>query len=118
MCNFKSVNVTCACKLERADTAASIARVECPGSEMARARDHQPKSGDRYICWSFSTWAGCKKTNCDRVHQPMGKWGLLDYSLQLLCLSRGGHKQHHPSKLTAADIKAQMHSIREAQLLQ
>eukprot|EP00972_Heterocapsa_arctica_P018246 2694852-Heterocapsa_arctica.AAC.1 len=43
----------------------------------------------------------------------MGKWDLLDYSLQLYCLSRGGLKRHHAKKLIGGEIKSQMAALRQ-----
>eukprot|EP00972_Heterocapsa_arctica_P079120 11663266-Heterocapsa_arctica.AAC.1 len=43
----------------------------------------------------------------------MGKWDLLDYSLQLFCLTRGGLKSHHPKKLLVGEIKNQMAALRQ-----
>ncbi|CAE7435441.1 unnamed protein product [Symbiodinium sp. CCMP2592] len=62
--------------------------------EAARSLDHRPKDQQgQYLCWDFLTHRGCNKGNgCPHSHKAAPKWTMLDYTVQLQLLRRGGLK--------------------------
>ena len=62
-------------------------------AEAGRALDHRPKSpSGRYICWDDQAWCGCKRKNCPHSHKPIGKANLLDRTVRMQLIRRGGIK--------------------------
>ena len=84
-------------------------------TEYGRSLDHRPKSpAGRYMCWDFGCHKGCQQKECRHAHKPLGALKLLDRSVQMQLIRRGGIKTG-PRVTTDDEANAQIKALRDAQ---